>query len=1429
MRLHINTALMMSTCISIQAAVIWEEDFESAAVGAVSGNNQTLAGSVVQTANGASGTVVNAATDPAAAAAFSLASGNFFRLSCDDNAFAAIRPSLNPIEFDQVSNTNTYTLSFDLYLPSAVVNPVGDIQPRFRLNGAGENGPVDDSQATGSAGQHHVEYSGLISDFITTDVDEARPFIGIDQDGAVLTNYLYLDNIRFEVGSLEVPPNDAWFETLRTERVESDPSIVWRQFGPGMSGNNYRVYWHPTDPDVVFLGPNMGNAYRSVDRGTTYEGILDYDGKGHAFDDRGPSEINSPDFSRQHPDLGFCSREAESKLYKTTDRGKTWTRMTSTESIWDGKRLNTIAVAPTDDQIWYVGSGDINDRNKYFFTAANPHGYGSASGHEAKIWKTEDQGATWSDITPAGINPDACIVRIIVHPEDADTVWAATTYGLYKTTDGGSVWVHKTGAGLDNDIIRSFDMHYDSSSGEITLYAVDQVIWADAGNTVTNAGGGIFRSLDEGESWQNINGDLGVDISVLKSDYLFKTSYFNALKKWFGISDAESVYTVYPTNLLNNFSMVRVDPNDADKIFILNDYKHYGGSTTFRGGMVWRTDDGGAHWYATLRNGTAWEGTHKSYWEGRGNPTEHNMFLRGQKKWEQRDSYERKAGSAIEFNADGTMLMFQWAKTLVVSMDGGDTWEEIDEIEVTPGSEIWVAAENSNLPGHGLKQDPRFPDTIFLPSGENDFWVIEPGGDSVRSGYQAARRVEMGSSEYSCSDVAIHPTDTNIIYTLQFRQASAGDLLKSTDGGQTFVEHGVALEWPPGESENDSIDQLCLTINPDDPDYMFFCVPDDAAVHGYTWDPQISLTTGVRRSTDGGLSWEWANNGLPSEDVVALRLDPENSSNLYACVYGDNGGLYISTDNAASWSKYTKLPEQIYSVSDLHFSSDGKMYVSCGKHSDYDVDKGGVWMSDDDGESWSQIFKTHWARMTKTAVYDPDVILVQMNSKGTSDIQNPGTYLSKDGGLSWSKINTGNPQSDRVNDIAIDQVVRDRYYVSTQGCGWLRADLIDTNNVAPQFADSVIERFNLEPGTAYWDSIAGEASDGNGDAIIYSKVWGADWLNVAEDGTLSGTPPADGETMYTCQVQADDGNGQSSRAILNLAAVPSGVLWSRTFAAMDDADVKGTDPDGNFGSNTALKLDADLPRHAYVQFDLSQIDGMVSNAVLWLHSKTFSNATITAYTAASGWDEATVTYNSKNDLGAEVGSIRVAGSGLWYGIDVTSSISGDGQLTFGLLSDSQENMQIHSKEFNGGEFAPYLELHHFSTNPVAYYAAWVGAFPDIGSETGFEDDPDQDGLQNLTEYALGGNPIEDDPEIYPAVESSEAGVAYVYRKRVDAETAGLNYELLTSTNLTSDSWSSSGYTVSGTGTVDSVIQLITNTVTDIENQQFFKLELKISD
>ncbi len=194
------------------AVIVWSEDFEGATLTDTSGNNQTLAGTVIQTANQASSIVVDATTDAtalAAATAFNTANGGdtgqFIALSVSTNGFEAIRPSTNPDTFAQVSSDATYTLSFDVYLPNTLGTAIGDWQPRFKLSGAGGNGSADSSGAVTAAGFHNITYTGQISDFIATDVNEHRSFIGLNQASGAASNIIYMDNISLDITAVPEP------------------------------------------------------------------------------------------------------------------------------------------------------------------------------------------------------------------------------------------------------------------------------------------------------------------------------------------------------------------------------------------------------------------------------------------------------------------------------------------------------------------------------------------------------------------------------------------------------------------------------------------------------------------------------------------------------------------------------------------------------------------------------------------------------------------------------------------------------------------------------------------------------------------------------------------------------------------------------------------------------------------------------------------------------------------------------------------------------------------------------------------------------------------------------------------------------------------------------------------------------------------------
>ncbi|VGO22463.1 hypothetical protein SCARR_04546 [Pontiella sulfatireligans] len=206
---------------------LWAEDFEGAALDAASGNNQTLAGTVIQTANTLSSKVV------AAPAAFSSASDHVILLSSSSNQFSAIRPAVNPIDLSayNIRSGDKFVLSFDIYIPTELTNAVGSVNFRWKDGSNAVNGSTDTTYETLAAGQHHIEYMGTFpvntggGDFIPTSV---RPFIWFDQDGAVISDHVYFDNLDFKIGSapaIVMPAYIKWADEVGLAGGQVNPTL----------------------------------------------------------------------------------------------------------------------------------------------------------------------------------------------------------------------------------------------------------------------------------------------------------------------------------------------------------------------------------------------------------------------------------------------------------------------------------------------------------------------------------------------------------------------------------------------------------------------------------------------------------------------------------------------------------------------------------------------------------------------------------------------------------------------------------------------------------------------------------------------------------------------------------------------------------------------------------------------------------------------------------------------------------------------------------------------------------------------------------------------------------------------------------------------------------------------------------------------------
>ena len=175
---------------------------------------------------------------------------------------------------------------------------------------------------------------------------------------------------------------------------------------------------------------------------------------------------------------------------------------------------------------------------------------------------------------------------------------------------------------------------------------------------------------------------------------------------------------------------------------------------------------------------------------------------------------------------------------------------------------------------------------------------------------------------------------------------------------------------------------------------------------------------------------------------------------------------------------------------------------------------------------------------------------------------------------------------------------------------------------------------------------------------------------------------------------------------------------------------------------------------------------------------------------------------------------------------VTVSVGAD--ITISTHDDQESPDAINNK---WGLFSVVVDIPDF--NAAELYNAWLGTYPSLGSDTNLFDNPDNDELDNLSEYALGGDPTKADGSGLPTYSSAEEGGTnyfdYVYSAHADAAERGLSYEVELDDDLVlAPGWTNVGYEVIN-GEVSDGFRSVTNRVTtDGEPRQFFKLNIELN-
>ena len=270
-------------------------------------------------------------------------------------------------------------------------------------------------------------------------------------------------------------------------------------------------------------------------------------------------------------------------LWKSTNAGRTWTPIFDATDV---ASIGAIGVAPSDPNVIYVGTGEPDMRDSI--------AYGNG------LYKSTDSGKTWRHL---GLENTKQIGRIIVDPKNPNTVFVAAMgnaytsnpdRGVYRSRDGGATWQKVL---FKSDDVGAIDLSFDPVDSKIvyaTLWNVRRPPWFIYA-PANGPGGGIFKSLDGGSTWNEIStgipvegrGHIGIAVAPSNRNRL----YAAVDAKDGGVFSSNDAGTTW-TRLSSDkrlwdrgwyFENVTVDPKNPDVVYVMNT-------------SVYRSTDAGHKW-----------------------------------------------------------------------------------------------------------------------------------------------------------------------------------------------------------------------------------------------------------------------------------------------------------------------------------------------------------------------------------------------------------------------------------------------------------------------------------------------------------------------------------------------------------------------------------------------------------------------------------------------------------------------------------------------------------------------------------------------------------------------------------------------------------------------------------------------------------------
>ena len=655
-----------------------------------------------------------------------------------------------------------------------------------------------------------------------------------------------------------------------------DPSLFsglrWRLVGPFRGGRALTATGVPGEPDRFYFGAVGGGVWRTDNAGRTWEPI---------FDSQPVASIGAIAVAPSDPNVLYVgSGEADMRsdisygngVYKSVDGGQTWARI----GLTDTRQIGRILVDPRDPNLVFV--------------AALGHAYGPNT--ERGVYRSRDGGKTWARVLFRDENTGA--IDLAFQPDDSRTILAAlwqtrrppwNVYppsngpgsGLWRSEDGGDTWKQVTN-GLPTEKVGRIRVAFAPSEPRRVYVIVDA------------KEGGLFVSADAGLSFKRASSDpriwgrgwyfAGVTVDPKDADtvYACNTTLYRSTDggktflPWKGAPGGDDYHRLW------------IDPADSRRMILASDQ---GTVVTVDGGRTWSswynqptaqlyhvaTDDRFPYWIygAQQDSGAAATPSRTDY-----------------RSITQRDWKEIAAGGE-----NGYIVPDPGDPDVVW---GGSVarfhWKTLQDQDVDPT--LAVPAEYRGEWTLPLAISPRDPKAVYF--GNQFLWKTVDGGRHwVKASPDLTREnagVPANLDPVTAEDSEVKGPRRSVIYAIAPSPLEAGRLWCGTDDGLVWLTRDDGAHWenvtPKALTPWSKVGILEAS--------RFDAGTAYAAIDRHRID---DIDPYIYRTRDGGRSWTAIANGIPAGSYVnVVREDPVRRGLLYA---GTETGVFVSFDDGESW------------------------------------------------------------------------------------------------------------------------------------------------------------------------------------------------------------------------------------------------------------------------------------------------------------------------------------------------------------------------------------------------------------------------------------------------------------------------------------------------------------------------------------------------